>query len=143
MTEVVLSANKALTSIASLKSGEGIFSTITGTDMESKKSILNALTNATPVSESLGTVINLRNIIVQAVTVNDAATGSPVDAVRIVLIDENGSSYACVSDGVMNSLRDIFAIMGDPSTWSEALPVAVKEAKGSVAGRKYFTLVIA
>jgi hypothetical protein len=142
MTEVI-AANKALSSIASLKAGNGVYSTITGQDFDSKKAVLNALTNATPVADSLGTVINLVNIVAQAVTVNDAATGDEVDAVRVILIDADGAAYAAVSDGIMGSLRDIFAVLGEPSTWSAPLPVTVTENKGSIAGRKYFKIVLA
>lgn len=142
MTEIV-PANKALSSIASLKAGNGVYSTIQGSDFESKKTVLNALTNAKPLNESIGVVINLTNIVAQAVTVNDAATGEEVDAVRVILMDVDGSSYAAVSDGIMGSLRDIFAILGDPSTWTEPLPVVATANQGSIKGRKYFKLVLA
>lgn len=143
MTEVVVSANKALSSIATLKAGNGVFSTITGTDFDSKKAILNAMTNAKPIADDLGTVINLENIVAQAVTVNDAATGDEVDAVRVILIDADGTAYAAVSDGIMGSLRDIFAVLGEPSTWAAPLPVTVTENQGSIKGRKYYKIVLA
>jgi hypothetical protein len=101
------------------------------------------MTNATPVADALGTVINLENIVAQAVTINDAATGGEIDAVRVILVDADGSAYAAVSDGIMGSLRDIFAVLGEPSTWSAPLPVTVTENAGSIKGRKYFKIVLA
>ena len=40
-------------------------------------------------------------------------------APRIVLIMEDGQSYACVSVGVFQSLKRMFTLLGTPDTWAE------------------------
>lgn len=134
--------NKAIATMANLASGAGIMSTIEGNDFESKKQILNAVTNAEDVSDNLNTAINLVHVVTQAVSVTDTVTGDPRDVVRTILIDDNGKSFACVSDGVVGSLRDIFGVIGHPSTWDQPLPVMVVEQKGN-QGRKFFKIVLA
>ena len=47
---------------------------------------------------------------------------------RIVLIDDKGESYQCVSNGVWGSLKKMFAVYGAP-TYEEPINVVVKQVK--------------
>lgn len=123
----------------SLKSGTGIMSTFEGDSIEERKQTLNAVTNATPIADSLGETINLVHVVAQSVTITDDKTGEVTDAVRTILIDSSGVSYAAVSDGLMGALRDVFGIMGQPSEWPEPLPVRVVEKRGR-SGFRFMTL---
>ena len=134
--------SSALDKLNMLKTGSGIVTTMTGTDLDSRKATLNAVTNAEPVADHLDKTINLVHCVFQAVTINDANTGGEVEAVRTILLDADGSAYAAISDGLMGSLRDVFGIMGQPAEWPEPLPVQVQE-KRSNAGRRFMTLVLA
>ena len=49
-------------------------------------------------------------------------------APRIVLIDDKGESYQCVSNGVWGSLKKMFAVYGAP-TYEEPINVVVKQVK--------------
>jgi hypothetical protein len=120
----------ALDKLAMLSSGSGIVSTIQGTDVEARKATLNAVTNAEPIADHLGETINMVHAVFQAVTVADDKTGEVNDTVRTVLLDADGKAYAAISDGLIGSLRDVFGIMGQPSTWPEPLPVKVVEKRG-------------
>lgn len=136
------STNKAVAQIAALSSGVGIMSTYKTDDFNTKKEILNAVTNAKPIADFLNLPIGLVNVVAQVVTVTDAVTGDPKDVVRTILIAADGEAYAATSDGIQGSLRDIFGILGEPSTWNEPLPVMVTENKGN-GGRKFFKIVLA
>ena len=137
----VTTNNKAVESIATLRSGAGVFSTISGDDMASKVKTLNAMTAAEPISEHLNKPIKLANFVCQAVEINDEKTGESLDAVRVILIDDQGKSYAAISDGIMGSLRDLVSILGEPSVWESPLPVKVIEQK-SRKGFRFFSLTI-
>lgn len=125
--------------MAMLANGSGIVSTLSGETLEARKATLNAVTNAEPVNEHLGETINLVHVVAQAVTLVDDKTGVATDAIRAILLDANGSAYAAVSDGLMGSLRDVFGIMGQPSTWVEPLPIRVVEKRGR-SGFRFFKI---
>jgi hypothetical protein len=131
-TEIVRAngnGTSALDKLAMLSNGSGIVSTIQGSDLESRKATLNAVTNATPVADKLGETINLVHCVFQAVSVADDK-GELNETVRTILLDADGNAYSAVSDGLIGSLRDVFGIMGQPSTWPEPLPVKVVEKRG-------------
>lgn len=120
--------NFAEKAIASVSSGSGIMTTVVGEDFASKKITLAAITNAVPISEHLNETIELENVVMQAVSVVDD-DGIENDAVRVILLDKSGSSYAALSAGLVGSLRDLFGILGQPSTWTEPVSVRVVENK--------------
>lgn len=137
------STNKAVATLANLSSGVGIMSTYKTDDFETKKAVLNAVTNAEPISDHLNEVINLSNYVAQVVTVTDEITEELRDVVRSILIDdENGKAYYAISDGITGSIRDLFGILGEPHTWTEPVRVIVTENKGRGA-RKFFKIVLA
>jgi len=141
-TDVAVSRARGVTAgaverMAMLANGSGILSTLTGTDLASRKTTLNAVTNATPISDHLGETINLVHVVAQVVSIVDVKTGEATDAVRAILLDADGSAYAATSDGLMGSLRDVFGIMGQPDTWSEPLPIRVVEQRGRSGFRFY------
>lgn len=128
--------------MASLNSGTGIVSTFQGDTMEERKATLTAVTNAVPIADNLDTVIRLSHVVTQAVTISDDKTGEMTDAVRVILIDADGVSYAAVSEGLMGSLRDVFGIMGHPTTWPEPLPIKVVEKRGR-SGYRFMKIELA
>lgn len=140
MSEVV---NTALTKISNLADGTGLWSSIDGSTRAGKLETIAAITNAKPVNEHLDTPIALVDVIVQAVEIADTASGELTDAVRTYLIAEDGTAYAATSNGILGSLRDIFGILGQPSTWDGVpLPVKVMEERGK-SGRRYMKIVLA
>jgi hypothetical protein len=131
--------NKALAQVDAFATGKAaVFSTITGTSQADKVKTLNALANATPVSDKLDQPFKLVDFVIQAVSVNDD-DGSPQDAVRTVLVDDEGNAYSAVSTGLMTSLQNITGILGHPSSWEEPLPVVVTEVKGR-KGYRFMTI---
>jgi len=141
-TDVAVSRSHGGTSsvvdrMAMLANGSGIVSTLKGNDLATRKATLNAVTNATPISDHLGEIINLVHVVAQQVTIVDDKSGEANDAIRAILLDADGSAYAATSDGLMGSLRDVFGIMGQPDTWVEPLPIRVVEKRGRSGFRFY------
>lgn len=142
-TDIVrANTGKATDQIDSLRNGSGVFSTIVGTDFAAKVSTLNAMTNAVPLADHLGETINLTNVVVQATTIIDDVTHEENEALRIVLIDKDGNSFAAISNGIFKSLQNIFGILGMPDQWTEPLPIVVTEMKGR-RGFRFMTVRIA
>lgn len=130
--------------VTNLNDGQvAVFSSIKGDDFASKARVLAATTNAVRLDDNLGKTILLKDVVAQAITVNneDAKTGEVTEeeAVRVILLDEDGTSYAAVSTGIFKALTNMFGILGQPHTWPHALPVQVVEEK-SRRGFKFFTI---
>ena len=130
------------TELANLSSGRlNVFSTITGTDFASRVAVINAMTAAVPVADNLDKQINLKDVVIQSVTLANQATGELEESPRITLIDEDGSAYSTTSAPVYKDLKNVFAILGMPSVWPSAVPVKISKEKAKGAGH-YFTLSV-
>ncbi len=85
------------------------------------------------ISDVIGQEIALRHVFAHRVRVRnvDEESGEVtyVPADRVVLVDDDGETYQGVSDGIVQSLLAIFAMpgIGHPATWTEPLPVVVKQ----------------
>lgn len=140
-SELAQSGNRSMEAVAAMSAGaSSIYSTIQADTPEGKIATLEAVTNAEPVGDHLEETILLRNVIVQATTLVDDKEGER-DALRTILIAEDGTAFAAVSDGLFKALQNIFSIMGHPNTWADPLPIKVVEVKGR-RGYKFFTVKI-
>lgn len=122
------------------------YTSIKGTDLSARKAIAKAMTNSKPVADSLGKTINLRDIIVQYVeVVQNQETGEVAAAPRVTLIDESGEAFHATSDGLLTSVRNLFATLGEPDSWTgsdgkrESIAVNVTEER-SRSGYRYMTI---
>lgn len=106
---------------------------------ESRIKIYNAVNSSDQkIDDHIGEVFNLRDVVAHPVRLVDEKTGEVTDSVRTILIMEDGSTYAAVSEGIVGSLSKLFAIVGAP-TYEPALPITVKKLK---TRRGYYTNVI-
>lgn len=114
----------------------GFYSSITGTDFDSKLEVLNAMTDSQKIDDVLGQTIMVRNIIIQAIEMTDEETGEIKPQPRVVIIDEDGAAYAGISAPLYRDVKNWMNVLGQPSEWEGALPVKVtKEGTGN---RRYF-----
>lgn len=108
---------------------------------EERKRLVNAMNNPDKrLADMVNTPINATDIYVEMVELVNKETGELNNCPRIVIIDDKGKSYGCVSYGVLGSLKKIMSVYGPP-TWSE--PVAVKPvfiSKGN--DRRILSLVL-
>ena len=139
---LVPAGNKAQEVVTGFQSGtSNLYSSFNSEDRAGKLKLLSAITDAAPLNENLDKRIDLENIVLQATTLTDDETGEVSDVVRIILIDADGSAYAAISGGLLKSLQNITGIFGDPSTWSEPLPIKVTEVRSKRdAKNRFFTV---
>lgn len=106
-------------------------------DRSAAVTFYNATSNpVNKLKEHINEVLSLVHVSVECVEVSkeDALEGKVI-APRIVLITEDGQSYSCVSVGVYQSLKRMFALLGAPDTWTKPVkikPVLISTKKGQV-----------
>lgn len=99
----------SMKSDGSLQSKAAIFNTVNAPDKK--------------VSDCIGDIINLVDIVAHPIHLTDENTGETIQAMRIVLVDESGVSYEAVSGGLVNAVQRILQIFGQPETWETPIPV--------------------
>lgn len=103
--------------------------------------LLGAINDAEPIDEHLDEVINLTDFVAQVVEFVDEA-GEMQEGIRVVIIDDEGNSYAAMSEGILKSLQTFVSVLGDPSGWEEPLPIKIVRVK-SRRGFQFFTAKLA
>lgn len=102
--------------------------------------------DAEPLEENIGTVINLRHYVATVVDFQAETRPGHFETrtgVRLVLVDDvEGKSYATMSEVVMGDLKQLIGLAGHPSTWEEPIRVVAAKVKGRGA-RSFLTLKIA
>lgn len=139
------SESALLASLDAMRNGGSlVVTTFEESGWDAKLATFDAMTNALRVDENFGTVINLRNWVVQPVEMpkddKDPSKGTAL-APRIILIDEDGTSYAAISSGILKSLENLVGVFGKPAGWPGSIPVVVSEERGR-SGYRYMTLSI-
>ena len=127
--------------LANLTSGRVAgYSSIQGTDFTSRVAVVSAMNGAVPVADNLGKTINLKDVVIQSVTLVNERTGELQEVPRITFIDDDGTAYSATSDVLYKDLKNFFAILGTPNNWPAPLPVKVTKEKAKVGS--FFTLSI-
>lgn len=105
------------------------FCSIKEDSLEAKKLVYNASNNPMhKIDDYINKGIALKDVFVEIIELANENTGELEQAPRIVLIDDKGESYQCVSNGIFGSLKKLMAIFGEP-TWEEPIHVVVKQVK--------------
>ena len=92
-----------------------------------RSELFNALSaKSTNISEMIGKVINLTNVIFQGRNFTDEDTGESRKAMRVIFITDNGEVYHSYSAGILNSAKTFLSIYGTPDTWEQPIPVTVE-----------------
>lgn len=116
------------------------YCSMTPKTFDEKKMLFNAMSSPDlKLRECINLEINVKDVYCEIVSIT-TEDGEQVEAPRIVLIDTQGTSYQCVSMGVMNSLKRLFVVFGYP-TWEEGIKVKVKQI--SSKERQLLSLVVA
>lgn len=135
-------ANAANAMIAEFETGvPSFFCSFKAETVEEKAALYNAM-NAPDVqiSDHIGQIINMRDIIVEAVDLPDEV-GEIHTVPRCTIIDIDGNSYGSTSIGIYNALRKIAGIF-HKSHFENGLPVRVKQLSLE-GGRRTYTLNLA
>lgn len=123
------------------------YSSLKSETFEDKQLLYNAQNNPDKsLADFINEVIMLKNVYVEQIQmeeeVNGIGTGKFMTLPRIVLIDDEGTSYQAVSMGIFQCLAKIFNLFGQPQSWGEGLPLKVKQVK-TRKGYSALTLEIA
>lgn len=78
------------------------------------------------VAEYIGKSIKIKDVYAEVVHMTNQETGEITDGIRMVIIDDKGESYQCVSSGMWNAFARMRAIFGDP-TYDPAIPIEIKQ----------------
>ena len=84
------------------------------------------------IKDCINEVVKVKNVFVEVVKCTNQETGEVSTATRIVLIDENGIGYQCVSLGIFSALKKLFAVYGEPTTWTKPIPIKIKQISKGV-----------
>ena len=115
------------------------YCSIKGDTREAKVAMYNAINSPDhKLSDFVGKKLNIKDISIERVENPSDETGEMVANTRVVLIDENGESYTCVSSGIYSAIKKLVAVFGEP-TWEPALPVEIQNLS-TKKGRKTMTL---
>lgn len=115
---------------------DNMITSLTMKTVEDKKRFFNAMNAADEsIQDNLNDEITICDYIAHTIQIEGE------EAVRIVLIDKDGKSYASVSTGITQSLTKILAIFGQPEEWGDGLTVRFLEKKSSSNSKnKFLTL---
>lgn len=115
------------------------YCSIKGDSREALVAMYNAINSPDhQLSNFVGKKLNIKDISIERVENMNEETGEMVANARVVLIDENGESYTCVSSGIYSAIKKLVAVFGEP-TWEPALPVEVQNLS-TRKGRKTMSL---
>lgn len=115
------------------------YCSIKGDSREALVAMYNAINSPDhKLSDFVGKKLNIIDISIERVENMNEETGEMAANARVVLIDENGESYNCVSSGIYSAIKKLVAVFGEP-TWEPALPVEVQNLS-TKKGRKTMTL---
>lgn len=115
------------------------YCSIKGDTREALVAMYNAINSPDhKLSDFVGKKLNIKDISIERVENMNDETGDMVANARVVLIDENGESYTCVSSGIYSAIKKLVAVFGEP-TWEPALPVEIQNLS-TKKGRKTMTL---
>lgn len=105
---------------------------------EAKAQMFNAMNNPDMrLSDCINMVIKAKDLYIEVVNCTNEQTGETTACPRIVIIDEKGVAYQCVSVGIYSALKKVIQVFGAP-TWKKPIPLMVKQVtKGE---RKMLTL---
>ena len=112
-------------------------------DMASKAKIFNAINSPEEkIAEHINKPIMLKDIVAHPIRLIDEKTGEVLDAMRMVLVDENGTGYEAVSSGIVNAVSRILQIFGQPETWETPIKIVPIQKKTRNGDNKVTTLKI-
>lgn len=131
-------ADEGFNLVVDMTSAQTQYCSMKAETAEEKTRMYNAMNNP---DKRLGDCINMqikaKDLYVEVVNCTNEETGEVTACPRIVIIDEKGVSYQCVSIGIYSAIKKIIQVFGAP-TWVTPVKLEVKQiTKGS---RKMLTL---
>lgn len=79
------------------------------------------------LKDFINKTIAVKDVFCEIVQCVNKENGEINSAPRIVLIDDKGEGYQCVSLGIFSAIKKIFNVKGEPSTWKTPIHLEVKQ----------------
>lgn len=120
-------ADEGFDLVADLTTAKTQFSSVVATTDEEKAKLYNAMNNPEKrLADCINMTINAKDLYVEVVNCTNKETGEVNACPRIVIIDDKGVSYQCVSIGIFSAFKKLIQVYGAP-TWEKPLKLMVKQ----------------
>lgn len=127
--------------LSGLATTNGIFTTVKGTDFDSRRKIFSAVNDAKPVSDLNGKPFVIADLVIEATEFVNEKTGEVEPSVRTIFITPDGDAYQAFSGPVFNAAKRLLGLLGEPESWPEPVKVRVtEEGKGT---NRFYKLALA
>ena len=127
--------------LSGLTTTNGIFTTVKGTDFDSRRKIFSAVNDAKPVSDLNGKPFVIADLVIEATEFVNEKTGEVEPYVRTIFITPDGDAYQAFSGPVFNAAKRLLGLLGEPESWPEPVKVRVtEEGKGT---NRFYKLALA
>ena len=127
--------------LSGLTTTNGIFTTVKGTDFDSRRKIFSAVNDAKPVSDLQGKPFVIADLVIEATEFVNEKTGEVEPSVRTIFITPDGDAYQAFSGPVFNAAKRLLGLLGEPESWPEPVKVRVtEEGKGT---NRFYKLALA
>lgn len=127
--------------LSGLTTTNGIFTTVKGTDFDSRRKIFSAVNDAKPVSDLQGKPFVIADLVIEATEFVNEKTGEVEPSVRTIFITPDGDAYQAFSGPVFNAAKRLLGLLGEPESWPEPVKVCVtEEGKGT---NRFYKLALA
>ena len=127
--------------LSGLATTNGIFTTVKGTDFDSRRKIFSAVNDAKPVSDLNGKSFVIADLVIEATEFVNEKTGEVEPSVRTIFITPDGDAYQAFSGPVFNAAKRLLGLLGEPESWPEPVKVCVtEEGKGT---NRFYKLALA
>ena len=127
--------------LSGLTTTNGIFTTVKGTDFDSRRKIFSAVNDAKSVSDLNGKPFAIADLVIEATEFVNEKTGEVEPSVRTIFITPDGNAYQAFSGPVFNAAKRLLGLLGEPESWPEPVKVRVtEEGKGT---NRFYKLALA
>lgn len=127
--------------LSGLATTNGIFTTVKGTDFDSRRKIFSAVNDAKPVSDLNGKPFVIADLVIESTEFVNEKTGEIEPSVRTIFITPDGDAYQAFSGPVFNAAKRLLGLLGEPESWPEPVKVRVtEEGKGT---NRFYKLALA
>lgn len=127
--------------LSGLTTTNGIFTTVKGTDFDSRRKIFSAVNDAKPVSDLQGKSFEIADLVIEATEFVNEKTGEVEPSVRTIFITPDGDAYQAFSGPIFNAAKRLLGLLGEPESWPEPVKVRVtEEGKGT---NRFYKLALA
>lgn len=127
--------------LSGLTTTNGIFTTVKGTDFDSRRKIFSAVNDAKSVSDLNGKPFVIADLVIEATEFMNEKTGEVEPSVRTIFITPDGDAYQAFSGPVFNAAKRLLGLLGEPESWPEPVKVRVtEEGKGT---NRFYKLALA